>query len=225
MTHCSSQYLTNASMDLSSMKMVTALHRSSSKRGGLFPTDSVEMVSWWTRNFRPPTEGEVTAAAAEGRLDILKILVDSCKQSKTWGYSVSCNIAPVAALQGHLHIIQWAAHNDVPLGDQTSQTAARVGNMKILQWLLRNRCTIAEDAGLHAALGGQLETLKFLMRNLFVVDERACAAAAGNGDLEMLHWLKMNDVPWDASTTATAKNTGNEEAYEWAILNGPEDKD
>ena len=83
-----------------------------------------------------------TKAAYKGRLDILMWVQEL-------GYHVNKdkNIYAIAAVHGHIHILEWAREQRIPWGESGPEEAAaacaaatRSGNLKVLQWLRRNGC-------------------------------------------------------------------------------------
>ena len=78
-----------------------------------------------------------TKAAYKGRLDIL-IHVQEL------GYNVNKdkNIYAIAAVPGHIHILEWAREQRIPCGPKKAAAACTAatlsGNLKVLIWLRRN---------------------------------------------------------------------------------------
>lgn len=135
------------------------------------------------------------AAAAAGHLAVLKWLRE---RECPWDEQV----AGEAAKHGHIHILNYALDNNVPMEDshQVSTTpmgtlmrkAARHGRVECVRWLhFHKMCALTPLVYESAASGASLELLKWLDAkdpNLGTKDASICAADAGS--IECLRYLQ-----------------------------------
>lgn len=69
-----------------------------------------------------------------------RIIYNSLPERTRWLNNV-CN---VAAMDGHLKLIQWARQNGCPW-DITCRNAALNGHLEVLQWARQNGCPVGSD--------------------------------------------------------------------------------
>merc|ERR1711934_735087 len=86
--------------------------------------------------------------------------------------------------------------------------AALHGHLPLLQKLNKPLQTFSTEITGAAARGGQLETLKWLRSKGCPWDEDACAGAAESGHLEMVKWLRSEGCPWDARVWGFFRRAG-----------------
>src|SRR5262249_1073467 len=152
-----------------------------------------------------------TAAAAIGRLDILKFL-HGIGGSMEGGAQVSpaCN----AAQGGYLEIIQWLdTIIDLTQDDNVNspQHAASNGHLHILKWWhQRGHPTDINGCGIGAADGQHREVLKWCTERRGITSEPwILAILAKRGNLELIKWLR-NDFgfEWNETVTESASENG-----------------
>ena len=157
-------------------------------------------------------------AAEYGYLDILKWYIDNGN---------SCMFNPItlegAALNGHLHVIQWAYESGYPVGCNVLEKAALNGHIHILKWALESTFIItnekicenaalnghleclmyARDMGVkfcsrkctkNAAINSHLHILKWAVENGLILSDCICRVAAGNGRLDVLEFASINET-------------------------------
>lgn len=135
------------------------------------------------------------AAAAAGHLAVLKWLRE---RACPWDEKVTGE----AAERGHIHILNYALDNNVPMGDSTPlsttpmetlmQKAARHGRVECVRWLhFHKKCALTSAVYEGAASGASLELLKWMDAKdstLGTKDASICAADAGS--IECLRYLQ-----------------------------------
>lgn len=157
--------------------------------------------------FHDDTDRSCLAAAANGRLDILKQLKES-------GTSPREEAIYLAALHGHLPILEW--HAEVNSNGRQPYckyayaillAVAQSGNTEILKWVLRDvneahtiydytfRCRFwgwCRDVIDIACKYNKIEVLQHLHKcyfSMFNVSRTAVSNAATEGHIEVLQWL------------------------------------
>jgi hypothetical protein len=106
-----------------------------------------------------------------------------------------CNkVIDVAAMNGHLNVIEWLDRNtNVDCTSWAMDWAALNGHMQVVVWLHFNKKTATHRAFDNAAKNGHLEIVKFLDENrLDGCTTDAFDNAIINGNLEMVEWLYNN---------------------------------
>ena len=131
----------------------------------------------------------------------------------------------LAALAGHLHIIQWAREDGCEWDLSTSLAAAEGGHLHVLQWLRENSCPWYSKLFQEAAGCGHLHILQWLREseqdNFYSSgDFESCSAAARGGHLHVLQWLRDNGYDWDETTCSGAAEGGHLNILQWARVNG-----
>ncbi|PRP81628.1 LRR receptor-like serine/threonine-protein kinase GSO2-like [Planoprotostelium fungivorum] len=115
-----------------------------------FPTETVELIDWWTSNIRGPSRRgqEISTAATRGQLSIVQHLchinetmIKERRSRRFW-----LMIAKIAARYHHMDILRWA----VERGDHFKRCN---------KWGERSLCSRIMAA---AAMGGHLDIIKWL---------------------------------------------------------------
>lgn len=131
--------------------------------------------------FRPKNVDLFIQAVSHGYLEILKWLHTD---------KLDPHIANVAALAGHLDILEWYFSITNALPEKVSFYAAQGGHISIYKWLpLVNRL---DRDYLTAASYGELELLKYMLEEKPYFSSDLCNNAASNGKVETLEWLLNN---------------------------------
>ena len=86
----------------------------------------------------------------------------------------------MAAIGGHLHVVDWLDGRCASCGSVMVEHAAKHGQLHILQWWsnTRGRAFFSKNAGYYAAENGHLEVVRYLFENGAPFDETTCASAA-----------------------------------------------
>jgi len=131
----------------------------------------------------------------------------------------------LAAISGHLHIIQWAREDGCDWNLSTSLAAAEGGHLHVLQWLRENGCPWHSKIFRIAAGCGHLHILQWLLESnhddiASTSDFESCKAAAGGGHLNILQWLRDNGYGWNSDTCTAAAGAGHLNILQWARANG-----
>lgn len=111
----------------------------------------------------------------------------------------STPMCKIAARRGNLDVLRCAWTNGGTLDGDTLSAAALEGHLHVLQWAVLeidfNEDDITTDLCHSAAIGGHLDVLQWARANQLLWDERTCAAAAGGGHLDVLMWAHENGCP------------------------------
>ncbi len=152
-----------------------------------------------------------------------------------------------AAINGHLHILEWAHQNGwaammaelhhEPMFGQYWRIHMEAGwgtHIPVLQWALDHG--FSRDSGPCERAAGKLDLklLKWLRANYYPLSKVTFEKAVGSHDrsrsplrMHILRWLKSNRCPWGKEATGTAariiddaRNPKNTEPLKWLIQNG-----
>jgi hypothetical protein len=136
------------------------------------------------------------------------------------------NVLGAAALDGHLHVLRWAADNDAEGEIEWDErnlccSAAQSGSIETMQFLQEKGANLAEhnvssDDGWEeesittkAARGERKEMLLWLKQQGMLPTVHAMRAAAERDMLDMCLFLHTEcSCPWDASVLSSAANNG-----------------
>ena len=145
-------------------------------------------------------------AASHGNLKLIQWLHSPGNEYSSSPPSVE--IVYNAAINGHIHVIQWAFSNGVPPSDATRACtyAAANGQLRCLKYL--KKCGVDWDASVcsFAAMKGHLDILQYAKSKNCPCSSQASAWAGANGHFEVLKWLYDNwwatGPVWDEETFA-----------------------
>ena len=179
-------------------------------------------------SYFPGTEDELINIITEnGDLDKLKFL----KTIDPY-YLFRIDIASHAALNGHIHILEWLKSefelnvnicSDCPFNNKTANSAVLHGQLEVFKWLISNRCLIDKDIILHAIKGDHLDIVKYIRINEHFRmwhSSTYMKEAARNGRLEIIKYLHSEGVPLDRNLCFYTVRSGNIELIEWLIEKG-----
>ncbi|KAL6077681.1 Ankyrin repeat domain-containing protein [Balamuthia mandrillaris] len=166
------------------------------------------------------------AAAETGQLALLQWLRDH-------GANWAGGVLRLAALNGHLEVLQWAAKNycpwkEDPMADDyfyhpcpVLLAAAHGGHVEVLEWLWEHYPTRMQ-AKKHnssyastAASRGHVQVLEWLKERGFRWDEFTFWGAAVHARWEVLKWLQENGCPWDERAFSAVIERRGMETMEW----------
>ena len=143
-------------------------------------------------------------AAEYGYLEILQWYVDH-------GNSYMFNPVTLegAALNGHLHIIQWAYDSGYPVGCNVLENAALNGHIHILKFAFESTFIIRDGKICsNAALNGHLECLLYAIDiGLHFCSLDVTENAAINSHLHILKWAVDNDMTLSNGICPKSPNT------------------
>jgi hypothetical protein len=111
----------------------------------------------------------------------------------------------VSQHSSRVELVKWALGAGMDI-HASACVAALHGHLHVLQYLYFSRQYRHAQLCLHAAEGGHLEVLQWLRSQDPPCDWSAevCACAAADGHLEVLQWLRSQDPPCDWSERACA---------------------
>lgn len=153
------------------------------------------------------------AAATHGHLAVLKWLRE---RECPWDEKVAAE----AAVRGHIHILEYALDNNVPMGDSTPvsttpmgtlvQKAAKHGRMECVRWLhFHKKCALTPAVYNAAAYSANLELLKWLdAKDPGLGTKDASISAADAGSVECMRYLQRRHgwEPIDCAIGAVENN-------------------
>lgn len=180
----------------------------------------LEILKWCRENGASWNGFTLWRAAKRGDLAMVKWAVE---HKAPWPefLELTATVAEAAALEGHLHILEWLEENEYPIElDHVYNTACRYGQLSLLKWAHGILPLWNSDHASIAAGCGQLETLQWAHENQLPLDAQTCASAASNGKLHVLQWLREKEVPWDDQVCVDAATNGHLEVLKWARANG-----
>jgi hypothetical protein len=125
-----------------------------------------------------------------------------------------------AALHGHLDILEYAHDHGCPWTTHTCSNAALNGYLNVLIYARTNDCPWNEWTCSNAALNGHLDILKYAHTNGCPWNAYTCSYAALNGHLHILKYAHNNGCPWTAHTIINAEENGHYDIVLWARNNG-----
>ena len=139
------------------------------------------------------------------------------------GYSPTVSAANTAALTGRLPELQLLRAKECPWDWMTCAMAAMGGHLTLLQWAIANGCPLDNNESMiveMATLKGELQVVQWAISNNYPWDKGTCVSAAIGGHLGVLQWLRANGCPWDAATCSAAAMNGHLAVLQWARANG-----
>ena len=142
-----------------------------------------------------------------------------------WAKKAGCpwveKICSVAAFDGNLEVLRWAARDQrCPWNEDTCYCAAEGGHLEVLQWARKNGCPWDTRTCSHAARGGHLGVLRWARQHHCPWNSWTCAKSAWGGHLEVLRWARDQGCPWDKTTCELAAMGGHLEVLRWAREHG-----
>ena len=134
----------------------------------------------------------------------------------------------LAALHGHLELVQWLYGEQGFEPDlKMMQNAARSGNLELVQWLWGEGSFAVDRKVIERAVrSGNLELVQWLCgEGGFEMDEKVLASvvysAAGGGDFELVKWLiKEQGFAMDVEVMDWAAGSGNLQLVQWMRSEG-----
>ena len=145
-------------------------------------------------------------------------------ETEKWGKDKG-TLCDYAATHGFLFLMQWAHKNGYHWNDNTCTVAALGGHLNVLQWLRKQDppCPWNGRTCSRAAENGHLKVLKWLRKQYPPCpwNEWTCEQAAENGHLKVLKWLRKQvpPCPWNEWTCEQAAENGHLNVLRYAIEN------
>ena len=200
----------------------------------------LETMKWLLHHGCPWDYEVAEAAAAKGRLDVLKWLrtarwVPLPPETEGEAYPwCDETIFSFAARSGDMEVLKWLREEKCRWDAETFSSAAAEGHLKVCEWLLENKCPWKSECGWHAAGSGQVHILKWL-KSVGYFDRSSdlwgscwsadpwglcwsthCVSAATNGQLEALKYCRLElKLPLAADCFSEAMRGGHREVAEW----------
>lgn len=173
-------------------------------------------------------------AAKSGHFEILKWLRDPAVHGDKicpWEHKVCEH----AAEKGHIEILIWALQNGAPPSPHMFNNAAINGHLHIVQWLHvnRNEYPYRDHYTLYVhgnfqeipistkvANRGYLHILQWLEKHKYIIGGMSYSAAASGGHLHILEWLNTNNYAPTGDPSASAARNNNPEIMQWLYGHG-----
>jgi hypothetical protein len=133
-------------------------------------------------------------------------------------------IISLAALHGHIPIVQWI-HQQHPIDTPwiyTARNAAEGGHLDLLQWAYANGCPLDDWVTCKAAAIGRLDIIQWARSQDCPWDEYTPRYAAKEGHLHVVEWVMANGCPRSKSLLESAATNGHLPVVRWAHENGYE---
>ncbi|CAM9772472.1 unnamed protein product [Laminaria digitata] len=122
---------------------------------------------------------------------------------------------------GHLDTLERVLANGCSWPWNAGDLAAVYGHVHILEWMLTSdRALDKERMCVVAAMGGKLSSLTWARANGCPWDIHVCSEAASKGYLEILIWAHRNGCPWHEKTYAYAAAAGHLDILQWVQAQG-----
>jgi hypothetical protein len=182
---------------------------------------SVPLLKFLLREDCAIDEETLICAASAGSIPVLEYLLEHIDEFDEW-----TNVLGAAALDGHLHILRWAADNDAEGEIEWDErhlccSAAESGSIEMMQFLQQRGVDLAEhnmaideawaaqSITKAAARGDRKEMLLWLKQQGILPSVHAMHAVAELGMLDMCLFLHTEcSCPWDASVLDSAADSG-----------------
>jgi hypothetical protein len=146
-------------------------------------------------------------------------ILEYCEIGLSRGNS-KMQVCNMAALKGHLEILQWARLQNCPWDKYTCSWAAKHGHLEVLKWARLQNCPWDEYVCIWSAYCGHLKVLKWAHFQGCPRNRHTCSYAAQGGHLEVLKWARECGYLWDTWTCTWAAAAGHLEVIKWALDNG-----
>lgn len=129
------------------------------------------------------------------------------------------NVCSNAASGGHLHVVKWGYGRGYYYHD-VCVYAAQGGHVHVLDWYGVDRSDWILFTSSEAARNGHLDVLKWIHRNNYEFESHTMEYAARGGHLHVIDWMRNMMYPWRKDTCYYAAKHGHLELLEWLIKNG-----
>jgi hypothetical protein len=165
------------------------------------------------------------------RVDVDLIAADGDLSFLQWAFTKnfgrpSSHALDVAALNGHLRVVEWLHDGPAKLKLRSSalKEAARGGHLEVVKWLHARRCPATSAAMDCAAENGFLHVVQWLYANRTEgCTSRALDRAARNGHLGVVQWLDgISDSFYCPAAINRAAESGHLEVVKWLHANRTE---
>lgn len=172
---------------------------------------SVKMLQYAFGTGLEKTEDLAEECASLGRLDLLKLCIDT---------GCPCGSRVVSSGSEHSHIVKWMVQNGYQMDYTVCAAAAGMGSIGVLKWAVRNGYPLDSYTFIAAAKKGYLDIMKYLLFSGCPWIEYTCECAAENGHLNALEWLVLNGCPLDYSSVYDiACKKGHTDIVDWLKRN------
>ncbi|MFN4174369.1 MAG: ankyrin repeat domain-containing protein [Parachlamydiaceae bacterium] len=141
-----------------------------------------------------------------------------------WGRALKGEFRPhayahLAAMNGHLPILEYIQSIGIKLTEKLPETAAYHSQFDILDWCHENKIPFNVIVSNFLALKGHFEKLKWAHQKGAPLSPKVCEYAALKGNLEMLKWARENGANWNEAVLEKAAFKGRVNIIEWAVKN------
>ncbi len=129
----------------------------------------------------------------------------------------------MAALAGHLHIVQYLHQIGVIWPEHVLSHAARSGNVDLVKWMVATNNAMYVDPGLYryVASSGNVKMLEYCISTFnATLNSSVAVAAAEGGHLHVLDWLHSHSIAMDDSIITMGAALGSFEVLKWAQQHG-----
>jgi hypothetical protein len=173
----------------------------------------------WAADHETLTEDACVAAAARGRVDMLKWL-------RSRGCPWSTVTTHAAAASGQIATLHWAVQHGCPLSKACATLLAGF-SLSDMAWAMRSGCMVDECAAARAAHKGLVDVLSAVAGVIGSARVRVCASelssiAAQAGHLHVLRWLDDMGLSLADDLLARAAKGGHLAIMAWALERGLE---
>ena len=173
----------------------------------IVPGTSLEMLKYAFETGLEKTEDLSKECASLGRLDLLRLCIDS---------GCPCGTRVSNAGSKHSHIVKWMMKNQFQMDYTLCTSAVGLGSIGVLKWAVRSGHPMNSYTFIAAAQKGNLDIMEYLLSSGCPCIEYVSECASENGHLKVLEWLFINDCPFDYSSVydAACKN-GHTDIVDW----------
>ena len=155
---------------------------------------SYRIKSWKLASF-------CNSAVKHGNLEVLQYLRAVRTDFFPKGCPMDSTTCTMAAMCGHLHVLQYAHKHGCRLDDLTFSMAAQSGHLHIVQYLHQNGCPWEKYTCTNAAWNGHLQILKYAHeRGCPWHEKMICNEAARRGHFQTAQYAHERGCPWTKHT-------------------------
>ncbi len=154
----------------------------------------LDIIKWAFDNGNNFNGIESDSAALYGHLDIVEYLWKISKRGMKNYFSTQTS--SFAAMNGHLHILNWIQENDpilIEKDKQVFEVAAIYGHLNVIKWGYEHRFTFSKSVFVKAVEYGQLDIIIWALQNGCKIGNYAYRKAYSYGYLDVMQWLEGNN--------------------------------
>ena len=127
------------------------------------------------------------------------------------------SLCETAAVNGHVHVLQYAHEQGCPWDQRTTQLAAAHGHLDCLAYAHEQGCPWDQRTTQLAAAHGHLDCLAYAHEQGCPWDAFTPIKAASSGQLSCLKYAFEQGCPWDAFTPIKAASSGQLSCLKYAF--------